>query len=257
MEELDYEKLVNGAKELGVELTRFQIDQLTTFHSLLIEWNQKMNLTRISPEETIPKHFLDSLTLRVIPDFTGEGRLIDVGTGAGFPGIPLKIAFSSLDVTLMDATRKKLTFLESVIETLQLRGVRVAHNRAEDAGKDPQHRQRYDWVVARAVAHMPQLMEWLIPLAKRGGRVVAMKSSNAQEEITQSLDVIHQLGGDDPEIIEVKIPDESITRLLAVVRIKHASASDRSSERKYIESTGKGITKGVNHKRRKGSEHGR
>jgi 16S rRNA (guanine527-N7)-methyltransferase len=257
MEEMDYEKLVIGAKELGVELTPFQVDQLASFHALLMDWNRKMNLTRISPEETLSKHFLDSLTLGAIPDFTGEGRLIDVGTGAGFPGIPLKIAFPSLDVTLMDATRKKLTFLESVIDTLQLREVRIAHSRAEDAGKDPLHRQRYDWVVARAVAHMPQLMEWLLPLAKHGGRVVGMKSSNAREEIAQSLEVIHRLGGSDTEIIEVKIPNEPLTRLLAVVRVNRASARDRSSGGKYTESTGKGITKSVHYKRRKGSEHGR
>lgn len=231
MDESDIEKLLTGANSLGIDLSPSQVDQFKTFQSLMIEWNQKINLTRISPSETVPKHFLDSLTLGTIPTFIGKGRLIDVGTGAGFPGIPLKIAYPSLDVTLMDATRKKLTFLETVIESLQLRGVRIVHMRAEDAGKDPAYRQNYDWVVARAVANMTQLMEWLIPLAKRGGWVVAMKSSSAEEEIKLSRDVVHRLGGSDPEIIKVNIPEESIMRLLAVVQIEKRKEHEPSPKR--------------------------
>ena len=185
---------------------------------MLLDWNQRMNLTSITaPEEIAVKHFLDSLTLtKVVSHFDGL-RLIDVGTGAGFPGLALAIAFPSLEVTLLDSTAKKLRFIESVREELRLNNVRTLHARAEDAGRNKLHRARYDIAVARAVARLPVLMEYLLPLAKTGGQVIAMQGMTAYDDANSAAKAIEALGGELFSIEEVLLPTLDNPRYLLVV----------------------------------------
>lgn len=192
-----------------------QFDQLTT---TLIEWNQKMNLTAIiEPDDILIKHYLDALTLtKVIYQFD-EMRLIDVGTGAGFPGLALAITFPRLHVTFMDSTGKKLKFIDHVGQTLNLKNIRTLHSRAEDAGRHKNHREAYDIVVARAVARMPALMEYTLPLAKLEGQVITMKGGTAYDETNTAAKAIKALGGELFTIEEVTLPTINDPRYLVII----------------------------------------
>lgn len=213
---IDVERLAEGASALGLSLSPRQLEQFDAYASLLAEWNEKMNLTRVPPEEFVPLHFLDSLTvLSAVPVGPGN-RLIDVGTGAGFPGVPLKIAIPGLEVTLLDATRKRLDFLSAVIEELGLEDIRVLHARAEDAGKG-KHRGAYTLVTARAVARLGQLAEWLLPFARVGGKVVSMKSATVDDELAEAMPVIESLGGRLDAAKRVRVPTTEIDRTLVVI----------------------------------------
>lgn len=185
---------------------------------MLLYWNQRMNLTSITaPKDIVVKHFLDSLTLTtVVSQFDGL-RLIDVGTGAGFPGLALAIAFPALEVTLLDSTAKKLRFIESVGRELQLKNVRTMHARAEDAGRDKGHRASYDIAVARAVARLPALMEYLLPLAKPEGQVIAMQGMTAYDDANSAAKAIEALGGELFAIEEVLLPTLDNPRYLIVI----------------------------------------
>ncbi len=201
-------------QELSVKQVR-QFDRLT---DLLLEWNKRMNLTAITDQREIAvMHYLDALTLkRVLPLADGR-RLIDVGAGAGFPGLPLAIAYPRLQVTLMDSTAKKLRFIDQACSDLGLKNARSLHARAEDAGRDKRHREAYDFVVARAVGRLPALSEYTLPLAKLGGQAVAMKGRSAYEETNAAAKAIDRLGGELFTIEELQLPTLDNPRYLVVI----------------------------------------
>ncbi len=203
---------------LDLKLTPAQLSQFNRLTELLLDWNQRMNLTGITlPGEIAIKHYLDALTLtQVITEFDGL-KLIDVGTGAGFPGLALAIAFPCLRATLMDSTGKKLRFIQHAAEDLGLHNVKTLHSRAEDAGRHKSHREAYDLVTARAVAPMPALMEYTLPLAKPGGQVIAMKGTSAFDETSDAAPAITKLGGELYTIEEVNLPRHDQPRYLIVI----------------------------------------
>lgn len=203
---------------LGIKLSDRQIGQFENLTGLLLAWNQRMNLTAITePSDIQIKHYLDSLTLtRVIPRFDGL-RLIDVGTGAGFPGLALAIAFPHLHVTLMDSTLKKLRFIDHVGAALQLANIRTLHSRAEDAGRAKTQRETHDIVTARALGRLPTVMEYTLPLAKLGAEVIAMKGLSAFEETAAAAKAIETLGGELFCIEEIRLPTLDKPRYLVVV----------------------------------------
>ena len=203
---------------LDLELTAGQIERFSALTRMLLEWNQRMNLTGIThPSDIALKHYLDSLTLAaVIPRFDGL-RLIDVGAGAGFPGLVIAIVFPDAQVTLMDSTAKKLRFIEHVGDALRLKNISAMHARAEDAGRDKRHREAYDLVTARAVAPMPALMEYTLPLAKIGGQVIAMRGADAYNETATAAKAIETLGGELFTIEEIQLPTLDNPRYLAVI----------------------------------------
>lgn len=204
---------------LSLELSQAQLAQFEQLTGLLLDWNARMNLTGITePAEIALKHYLDSLTvLNVLPK-AGRRRLLDVGTGAGFPGLPLAIVRPLLRVTLLDATAKKLRFIEEAGRVLGLDNIRIVHARAEDAGRDDAHRGTYDFVTARAVNRMPALMECTLPMTKRGGMVIAMKGTAAHEETQAASKAISTLGGELAGIDEVRLPGLEKARFLVMVR---------------------------------------
>lgn len=207
-----------AASLLDLRLSAAQIRQFHQLSELLLDWNRRMNLTAIQdPAAIAVKHYLDSLTLaKVIPCFAGR-RLIDVGTGAGFPGLALAIVFPRLRVTLLDATAKKLRFIDQVGQALGLENIHTLHIRAEDAGRHSGHRSAYDIVTARAVAKMPTLMEYMLPLAKIGGQVIAMQGSRAYEETNRAAKAITRLGGELFAIEEIRLPTLDQPRYLVVI----------------------------------------
>ena len=202
MTDFHLEKIAESCAEFGAELDGERVERLNLYGNLLLSWNEKMNLTAITdPEEVLYKHFYDCiLFLKHIKPNKGDS-LIDVGTGAGFPGLVLKIMRPDLQVTLLDSLHKRLVFLNDVIEKAGLAGVRTLHMRAEDAGKSPLHREKYDIACARAVAALPVLTEYCLPLVKIRGSFVAMKGASAMEEAAAAYDAARLLGGEKPIII--------------------------------------------------------
>ena len=183
-------------KQFGLELSDEQIQQFSKYYDMLIEWNKVMNLTAITDkEEVIIKHFADSLLLSKYKNLHDNLCVIDVGTGAGFPGIPLKIAYPELKVTLMDSLNKRLMFLDNVISELNLENITTVHSRAEDGGRSVEYREKYDLAVSRAVANLATLSEWCIPFVKPGGYFIPYKSNALSEEIRDGKKAIRILGG--------------------------------------------------------------
>ena len=200
------QELLEKAKAMGIKLTAQQADQFQTYMELLLEWNEKINLTAITqPEEVVEKHFLDSLTLLSWGKLKQGAKVIDVGTGAGFPGIPLKIARPDIDLTLLDGTMKRLNFLGEVCTALKLSARRI-HKRAEEAGLDKTMRERYDVATARAVANLPVLAEYCMPLIKMKGYFIAMKGPGAEQELGAAGNALDILGSGEPEVLSLTLP---------------------------------------------------
>jgi 16S rRNA (guanine527-N7)-methyltransferase len=206
-------------KLLSIQLTESQLAAFATYERELIEWNQRFNLTAITdPDQIRVKHFLDSLSCWLAMRPAESARVIDVGAGAGFPGLPLKILRPEIHVTLVEATAKKASFIEHIVQVLGLQNVAVQARRAEDAGQMPEHREAYDWVIARALAPMRVLAEYLLPFAKVGGFVLAQKGKDAQVEVNEAQNAFEKLGGELKEIIQVNVPRLEEERYLVVLK---------------------------------------
>lgn len=200
----------------GIVLNADQREQFEIYERLLLEWNAKINLTAIRDEEGIRlKHFLDSLSCVLVIDKAPKS-LIDIGTGAGFPGLVLKILYPDMKLTLVDSVGKKARFCELAAKELGFDGVLALSSRAEDLGQDPAHRQKYEWVTARAVARLPILLEYLLPLAKVGGTVIAQKGETAAEELKDAANALKVLGGKFDRAIPVQLPGLEDERSLLV-----------------------------------------
>lgn len=221
------EQLQQGCQKLGIPLTEEQSAQFALYYDELSLWNAKLNLTAITSYEDVQrKHFLDSLVS--VPLLLGElglslplsqsRHLLDVGTGAGFPGIPLKIVLPSLKVTLMDGTQKKVNFLNHVIQTLGLNNIQVVQGRAEELGRMQSHRGQYDIVTARAVAPLNTLVEYLLPLCRRNGVVAIYKGANAIQEFTQAQSAIHTLGGETIRLAPLEVPFLDEKRFVILIK---------------------------------------
>ena len=203
---------------LSLSLSPAQLTAFQCYSDELRAWNERVNLTAITDPAGIEmRHFADSLTCLLAIRPQPGMRVIDVGTGAGFPGLPLKIAYPALDVTLVEATGKKVEFLRHIVTTLRLEGVRLVNERAEDIGQMPDHREHYDWAVARAVAGMPVLAEYLLPLCRVGGRALAQKGESAHAETVEAERAIHLLGGRLAQITPVELPTVAETHYLVTL----------------------------------------
>ena len=215
------ELLTRGAQELKIPLKERHVEQFRLYYDELVTWNERFNLTAITDYEGAQvRHFLDSLScLKTLPwsDLQSGARLIDVGTGAGFPGLPLKIICPGIELTLLEATRKKGDFLKHLIDRLGLRNVTVIHARAEELGREPIHRERYDWALARAVAEMPTLAEYLLPLVRVGGSALAQKGEGAPAEVHDAAEAIRILGGRVRKLVPVHLHGLAETRYLVLV----------------------------------------
>lgn len=221
---------------LGLRLTSTQTSALRIYEDELIKWNKRFNLTAIDETKKIRiKHFLDSLTCLKAMQDTPMEQVIDVGTGAGFPGLPLKILYPQMHLTLVESVGKKANFCQHLVNTLQLEGVEIMTERAEVVGTMPEHRGRYDWALARAVAVLPVLAEYLLPLAKIGGRVLAMKGESGPAEAHAADRAIHILGGHLRQISPVHLPGVEEDRYLVVID-KVAATPDKYPRRVGIPS---------------------
>lgn len=214
--EIFSEELEIKAKQIEIELTKEQIEKYYNYMNLLLEWNEKINLTAIiEPREIILKHFVDSLTIaKYIKD---DEKLIDVGTGAGFPGIPVSIVKENTDIVLLDSLNKRINFLEEVKENLKLENITTIHGRAEEFGKNKNEREKYDIATSRAVAPLNILLEYLLPLVKVGGKAICMKGSNI-EEIENAKNALEILGGKIEKIEEITLPNSDIKRNIIIVK---------------------------------------
>lgn len=216
---MDAVTLRHMAADRGVALSEEQMAQFEKYYELLVEWNEKMNLTGITEKSQVyEKHFYDSITPAFYYDFTNVGSVIDVGSGAGFPGIPLKICFPSLKLTILDSLNKRLVFLQEVARQLGLKNVEFVHGRAEDAGRDKKYREQFDMATARAVARMNVLTELCIPFVKRGGVFLVMKGANVEEELNEGKKAIKSLGGKTEKVETFELPEEQSERNIIIVR---------------------------------------
>lgn len=210
-------KMQEYSKEIGISLHVEQINQFYHYMQLLLKWNEKINLTAITePEEIILKHFVDSMTIASYME--KDTKLIDVGTGAGFPGIPLKIIREDIEITLLDSLNKRVNFLKEVIEQLGLNQIKAIHSRVEEIGKDNNYRETFDYATSRAVANLSTLAEYLIPLVKKQGYCIGMKGPNIEEEVQQSKKAISILGGKIEKIEKFQLPRSDIDRNIVMIR---------------------------------------
>ena len=209
-------KLKEKANKIDLELSNDSLEKFYKYMNLLLKWNEVMNLTTIiEPDEIIIKHFIDSLTVnKYIKD---NQKIIDVGTGAGFPGIPIKIWKENINLSLLDSLNKRLNFLNEVIKENELKNVQTIHSRAEDAGKDVIYREKYDIAISRAVAPLNTLVEYLLPFVKVGGKCICMKAGNIEEEVENAKNAIKILGGKLEKIDSFKLLDTDISRSIIII----------------------------------------
>ena len=212
------EALLKGVGDLNIELSQVQAERFVKYKELLKEWNKKINITAITEDDEIDiKHFLDSLTPVATRLFENSIKLIDIGTGGGFPGLPLKIYNEGLKVTLLDSLNKRIAFLKEVIEALGLKDIEAIHGRAEEFGRKEDFREQYDISISRAVASLNTLSEYCIPFVKVGGYFVSMKGPDVEDELREAEGGIKILGGKIVEVATVKIPLSDIVHTLIII----------------------------------------
>lgn len=233
MKKYSTETFEKGLEQLRIFLDEKQIQQFIEYYEILVEWNKVMNLTAITDyEEVIAKHFLDSLALVKVCDLSGKKKVIDIGTGAGFPGIPLKIAFPELEIVLLDSLNKRIKFLNEVIEKLGLKNIRTIHGRAEDFAKQKEYRESFDLCVSRAVANLSTLSEYCLPYVKIEGNFIPYKSGKIDEEISQGEKAIKILGGKISQIDKFQLVDTDMERSFVVIK------KEKNSPKKYPRKAG-------------------
>jgi len=223
--------LLDKVSELSIELNEKQVEQFIKFYEMLVEWNKVMNLTGITEyEEVVEKHFVDSLSIIKAVDVMNVNTVIDIGTGAGFPGIPLKIAFPHLKITLLDSLNKRIKFLNVVIDELGLEYIHTIHGRAEDFAKQEVYREKYDLCVSRAVANLSTLSEYCLPYVNVDGMFVPYKSGDIEEELNNSKKAVQILGGKIEKTIKFELPGTDIGR--SFVKIKKVKNTAKKYPRK-------------------------
>lgn len=224
-------KLKEISKQINIDLNEKQLNQFEKYMDLLLEWNEKINLTAITEEdEVILKHFIDSMTANKYIE--KETSIVDIGTGAGFPGIPISIIRDDVKVTLVDSLNKRINFLNEVISNIELKNINAIHSRAEDFGKNKQYRESFDISVSRAVANLSVLVEYLLPLVKVGGKCICMKGSDVEEEIAEAKFAIKELGGKIESVNEFCLPGTDIKRNIIVIK------KERNTPNKYPRKSG-------------------
>ena len=226
----DLTKFLAGLEKLKISLNEEQIQQFLDYYEFLIETNKVMNLTAITEfDEVIEKHFLDSLSLTRVYDLRREVKILDMGTGAGFPGIPLKIAFPEIDLVLADSLNKRIKFLQDVIEKLGLQKTSAIHARAEELGRNRDYREQFDLCVSRAVANLASLSEYCIPFVKEGGMFISYKSGEIEEEAKQSKKAVSILGGGMPKVYKFDLCEQKRSFVLIEKKKKTPKAYPRKA----------------------------
>ena len=206
-------------RKLNIELNDYQLEQFQRYYELLIEWNSFINLTSITDyQEVLKKHFLDSLSLVKVLEKKPVGKILDIGTGAGFPGIPIKIVFPNCFMTLVDSVNKKIGFIQEVVQELDLHNIEAIHGRVEDLGHDVFQREQYDLVVSRAVASLPVLVEYCLPFVKVGGVFLSYKSVKVDEELSAGKKAIQILGGRLERDVRFQLPGTEIERAFLFIK---------------------------------------
>lgn len=230
MEEQEfYKEMQEKGDILNIKFTVEQLSKFYKYMNLLIDWNKKMNLTAIvEPKEIILKHFIDSLT--ILKYLKNAQKLVDVGTGAGFPGIPLSIMNENIKITLVDSLNKRLIFLQEVVKELELENIEIIHSRAEDFGQNSKYREKFDIATSRAVANLSTLSEYLIPLVKIDGKIICMKANDLEEEIEQAKKAVNVLGGSIVKKEEFYLPKSDIKR--TIIEIKKEKDTPKRYPRK-------------------------
>lgn len=214
---MNEQQFIEALRAKGIDLSERQIEQFRTYFTELVEWNEKMNLTAITDEPSVYlKHFYDSISAAFYVDFSKEMTVCDVGAGAGFPSIPLKICYPHIELTIVDSLNKRITFLNHLADELQLENVHFVHARAEEFGKNKAYREQFDLVTARAVARLSVLSELCVPLVKKGGQFVAMKGAAGPEELVDAKSALNILGVELVEQFDFELPEEDSERTIYV-----------------------------------------